>query len=153
MKHTPFKFSLFLTSDSNRFLPSWRNILNTHLGNLIRGHLGLPLVQFRSKSWVQSALHLQRYYQSARKLGTLTHPGLTPLAPHTSLLPPECALSLIGSRPKWSYSASQSERLIRPTMWEACVQHNKLTSNDRSLNDTDEITMITTNIRLCPVSN
>ena len=47
-------------------------------------------------------------------------------------------------QPELSYSASWSEWLIRPTMWEACVQHDKMTSNDRSLNDTDGITMITT---------
>ena len=75
MKRTPVKFSLSgRDDDSNRFLPSWGNIPNTHPGNLIRGHLRLPLVQLRSKSWVQSAPHLQRYYQSARKLGTLTRP-------------------------------------------------------------------------------
>ena len=35
--------------------------------------------------------------------------GLTPLAPHTSLLPPVCALSFTGYRPELSYLASQSE--------------------------------------------
>jgi hypothetical protein len=35
--------------------------------------------------------------------------GLMPLAPHTSLLPPMCALSLNGSRPELSYLASRSE--------------------------------------------
>ena len=43
--------------------------------------------------------------------------------------------------PEFSYSASRSERLIRPTMWEACVQHDKMSSNGRSLNDTDGITI------------
>ena len=32
--------------------------------------------------------------------------GIMPLALHTSLLPPVCALSLTGSRPELSYSAS-----------------------------------------------
>ena len=41
--------------------------------------------------------------------------GLMPLALHTSLLPPVCTLSLTGSRLELSYSASRSERLIRPT--------------------------------------
>jgi hypothetical protein len=41
--------------------------------------------------------------------------GLTPLAPHTSLLPPVCALSLNGSKPELSYSALRSERLMWPT--------------------------------------
>ena len=41
--------------------------------------------------------------------------GLTPLALHTSLLPSVCALSLIGARPKLSYSASRSYHQIRPT--------------------------------------
>ena len=41
--------------------------------------------------------------------------GLTPLAPRTPLLPLVCALSLTGSRPELSYSASRSEWLIRPT--------------------------------------
>ena len=35
--------------------------------------------------------------------------GLMPLAPRTSLLPPVCALSLIGSRSELSYSASWSK--------------------------------------------
>jgi len=75
IKRTPVKFSLSRRDgNSNQFLPSWGNIPHTHPGNLIRGHLGLPLVQFRSKSWVQSAPHPQRNYQSARKLGTLTYP-------------------------------------------------------------------------------
>jgi len=41
--------------------------------------------------------------------------GLTPLASHTSLLSLVCALSLTVSWPELSYSASWSERLIRPT--------------------------------------
>ena len=41
--------------------------------------------------------------------------GLTPMAPRTSLLPPECALSLPSFWPELSYSASRSERVIRPT--------------------------------------
>ena len=56
-------------------------------------------------------------------------------------------------QPELSYSTLRSERLIRPTTWESCVQHDKMTSNDRSLNDTDGITMITTNIRLHLISN
>ena len=33
--------------------------------------------------------------------------------------------------------ASRSERVIRPTKCQACVQHDKRTCNDRSLTDTD----------------
>ena len=39
--------------------------------------------------------------------------GLMPLAPHTSLLPPVCALSLTGSRLELSYSALRLEQIIR----------------------------------------
>ena len=41
--------------------------------------------------------------------------GLTPMSLHTSLLPPVCALSLIGAQPELSYSASWSYHQIRPT--------------------------------------
>ena len=69
------KFSLFGRDDvSNHFLPSWGIISNTHPYFLRQGRIGSPLVQLRSKSWVRPASYPQRYYQSARKLGTQTHP-------------------------------------------------------------------------------
>jgi len=69
------KFSLSRRdSDSNWFLPTWGNIPNTHPYSPHRGRIRLPLVQLRSKSQVRPASYPQRYYQSARKLGTWTCP-------------------------------------------------------------------------------
>ena len=39
-----------------------------------KGSLRSPLVQFRTNSWVQSVPHPQRFYQSARKIGTRSRP-------------------------------------------------------------------------------
>ena len=75
MKGAHVKFSLSgRDGDSNRFLPSWGIIPNTHPYSPRQGHIESPLVQLRSKSRVRPASYPQRYYQSARKLGTLTHP-------------------------------------------------------------------------------
>ena len=75
MKGAHVKFSLFgRDDDSNRFLPSWGIISNTHPYSPHQGRIGSPLVQLRSKSWVRPAPHPQRYYQSARRLRTRTHP-------------------------------------------------------------------------------
>ena len=61
----------------------WFESIPTQLENLFltqtkahlrQGSLRSPLVQFRTNSWVQSAPHPQRFYQSARKIGTRTHP-------------------------------------------------------------------------------
>ena len=69
------KFSLSRRDgDSNRFLPSWGIIPNTHPYSPRWGHIRSPLVQLRSKSWVRPVPYPQRYYQSARRLGTRTHP-------------------------------------------------------------------------------
>ena len=46
---------------------------------------------------------------------------------------------LAGLRPELYYSASQSERLIQPTKCQACVQHDKRRTANRSLNDTDRV--------------
>ena len=105
------KFSLSgRDGDSNRFLSSWRVIPNTHPIHLINGFLGSPLVQLRNRGSAQP-LTLRESTPS----GGQSHLGLTPMAPRTSLLPPGCAVSLFGSRPELSYSASWSERVIRPT--------------------------------------
>ena len=60
--------------DSNQFLPSCGIIPNTHPYFPRQGRMGSPLVQLRSKSWVRPVPYPQRYYQSARKLGTRTRP-------------------------------------------------------------------------------
>ena len=60
--------------------------------------------------------------------------GLMPLALRTSLLPPVCALSLIGDRPELSYSASRSYHQIRPTKCKACVQPDMRTYSELVLN-------------------
>ena len=78
-----------------------------------QGSLRSPLLQLKSNSWVQSAPHNQGR-PAARTIRT-TLPLGSRLAPHTSLLPLVCALSLTGSRPKFSYSASRSEQVIWPT--------------------------------------
>ena len=107
------KFSLSgRDGNLNRFLPSWGFIPNTHPINLISGCLGSPLVQLRNKfvGPPRSTLLGSPLCQVVN----LTF-GLTPIAPRTSLLPPECALSLFGSQPEFSYSASRSKRVIQPT--------------------------------------
>ena len=51
------------------------NIFLTQIeAHLRQGSLRSPLVQFRTNSWVQLAPHPQRFYQSARKIRTRTHP-------------------------------------------------------------------------------
>ena len=52
---------------SNRFLPSWGIIPNTHPYSPRQGRIGSPLVQLKSKSRVRPASYTQRYYQSASK--------------------------------------------------------------------------------------
>ena len=75
MKGAHVKFSLSgRDGDSNRFLPSWGIIPNTHPYSPRQGRIGSPLVQLRSKSRVRPTPYPQRYYQSARKLRTRTHP-------------------------------------------------------------------------------
>ena len=75
MKRTPIKFALSRRdADSNRFLPNWGIIPNTHPYFPHRGPIRSPLVQLKSKSRVRPAPHPLRFYQSARKLGTRTHP-------------------------------------------------------------------------------
>jgi len=50
MKGTQVKFSLSgRDGDSNRFLPSWGNIPNTHPGIPREGSLRSPLVQIRNQ--------------------------------------------------------------------------------------------------------
>ena len=67
------KFSLSgRDGDSNRFLPSWGIIPNTHPYSPHQGRIRSPLVQLRSKSRVRPTPYPQRYYQSARMLGTQT---------------------------------------------------------------------------------
>ena len=84
MKGTQVKFSLSgRDGDSNRFLPSWGIIPNTNPYFPHRGRIGSPLVQLRSKSRVRPAPYPQRYYQSARKLETRTHPWIHAIgSPH-----------------------------------------------------------------------
>ena len=75
MKGAHVKFLLSgRDGDSNRFLPSWGIIPNTHPYSPHQGHIGSPLVQLRSKSRVGPASYPQRYYQSAKKLRTRTRP-------------------------------------------------------------------------------
>ena len=61
----------------------WFELIPTQLGNLFltetetplrQGSLMSPLVQFRTNLRVQSVPHPQRFYQSARKIGTRSHP-------------------------------------------------------------------------------
>jgi len=85
-------------------------IPNTHPIHLINGFLGSPLVQLRNRGSAQPLT-----LRESTPLGGQSHLGLTPMASRTSLLPPGCAVSLFGSRPELSYSASRSERVIRPT--------------------------------------
>ena len=94
--------------------PTRKFIPNTNRGTPHEGSLRSPLVQFRTNSRVQSAPYPQRFYQLLGRSGLEPALGPTPLALRTSLLPPVCALSLIGARPKLSYSASQSYHRIQP---------------------------------------
>ena len=79
---------------------------------------------------------------------------LTPLAPRTFLLPPVYTLSLTRSWPELSYSASWSERLIQPTNYEACVQHDMRMYNESvlvaSLSQSDPVSFLFINIWLFP---
>ena len=125
--------------DSNWFLPSWGIIPNTHPYFPRQVTFGTTQVQSR----VGPAPHPQRYNQSAKGARDSIPPlGLR----HWLSAHPYCLqgahFNCWCPRPELSYSASRSERLIRSTMWEACVQHDKMTSNGWSLNDTDGITMI-----------
>ena len=83
---------------------------NTHPIHLINGFLGSPLVQLKNRGSAQPLT-----LRESTPPGGQSHLGLTPMAPRTSLLPPGCAVSLFGSRPELSYSASRSERVIQPT--------------------------------------
>ena len=90
-RHTQVKFSLSgRDGDSNRFLPSWGFIPNTHPINLINGCLGSPLVQLRNRGSEQP-----RTLRESTLPGGQSHLGLMPMAPRTSLLPPGCAVSLL----------------------------------------------------------
>jgi hypothetical protein len=74
--------------------------------------------------------------QSARMIGTLTPLGLMPMFPSTSLLPTRCDLPF-DSWPKMYYSASRSERLIRPTKYYTAFNMTQGRTTNRSLNDSD----------------
>jgi len=60
--------------------------------------------------------------------------------PHTALHPVVRTLYLPVFRPESYYSASRSERVIRPTKCQACIQHDKRTYNGRSIAATDGVT-------------
>ena len=111
------KFSLSRRDDdSNRFLPSRGIIPNTNPYFPHRGRIGSPLVQFRNQlRGSDQRCTLRDSTNLPRRSGLEPALGLTPLAPHTSFLPPVCALSLTRALPELSYSASRSKRLIRPT--------------------------------------
>ena len=111
------KFSLSgRDGDSNRFLPSWGIIANTNPYFPHRGRIGSPLVQLRNQlCGFDQRRTLRDSTNLPRRSGLKPALGLMLLALRTSLLPPVCALSLTGARPELSYSASWSERLIRPT--------------------------------------
>ena len=142
MKRTLVKFSLSgIDGNSNRFLPSWGNIPNTHLGNLIKATLGNLWYNSGPNRGSNQHRTLKNTINLPGSSGLESALGLKPLALRTSLLSPGYALSLIGSQPKLSYSALRSKRLIRPAMWEACVQHDKMASNGWSLNGIDGITI------------
>ena len=109
------KFSLFgRDDDSNRFQPAgelFQTQTYTSPIGVASGHLWY---NFGTVVGLINAAPsgILPVYQEVLARPTL---GLMPLAPRTSLLPPVCALSFTGSRPELSYSASRSERLIRPT--------------------------------------
>jgi hypothetical protein len=116
------------------FLSSWRGISNTHRdtpGEDCSGHL-----------WYNSGITGSTDAASPR--ATLCQDdmdfnplGLTPISPSTFLLPPRCDLPF-DSRPKLYYSASRSERLIRPTKCSTVFNITQERIANRSLNDSDE---------------
>ena len=107
------KFSLSeRDDDSNRFQPARELFLTqTHTS---------PIGVASSHLWYNSGIveglisaapsGILPVYQEVQAWPTL---GLTPLAPRTSLLPPMCTLSLTGSWPKLSYSASWLEQVVQ----------------------------------------
>ena len=144
MKGAHVKFSLSgRDDDSNRFLPSWGIIPNTHpyspLSGSHRVTFGTTQVQITGKTSAVPSKILS-ICQEARD----SNPPLD--SRHWLSAHPYCLqgahFNCSCLRPELSYLASRSERLIRPTMWEACVQHDKRSSNGRSLNDIDRITII-----------
>jgi len=76
-------------------------IPSTHPSVLCKSSLRSPWAQFRTNSWVRSAPNLQGR-QSARVRTLIWHLGLTPLTPHTYLLP--------------TGVHTQTERCIRPEL-------------------------------------
>ena len=144
MKCTPVKFSLSgRDGDSNRFLSSWGIIPNTHPYFPHRGHIRSPLVQLKSKSRVRPALHRQRYYQSARKLGTRTRPWTHAIgSPH--ILTTSKVRTLTARVPGLSWATWLRGR--SDLSGQLCERHafnmTRWTSNGRSLNDIDGITTI-----------
>ena len=99
------RFELIPTQLGNLFLTQ----TETHPTKVASGHL-----------WYNSGLthgsNQRRILRDSSnllgRLGPGLALGLTSLALHTSLLPLVCALSLIGARPKLSYSASRSYQRI-----------------------------------------
>ena len=114
--HCSVKLSLSgRDNDSNRFQPARELFLTQTQTYLHQGSLRLPLVQLRNQLRRSDQRRTLRDSTSLPGSLGLACNGLTPLAPRTSLLPLVCTLSLTRSRPELSYSASWSERLIRPT--------------------------------------
>ena len=103
------KFSLSGRDDDlNRFQAAGDLFLtqtHTSLVGVASGHLWYNLGTVAGPSSA-APLGILPVYQEVRAQHAL---GLTPLAPRTPLLPPVFALSLTGSRPELSYSASRSE--------------------------------------------
>ena len=122
------------------FLSSWRVIPSTHPSIPRRRANGSPLVQLRNRGSDQR--RTPRATTLPGRSGILTH---LPWAyangpPHTALPPVVRTLYLPVFWPESYYLASRSERVIRPTKCQACVQHDKRTYNDRSLAATDGVT-------------
>ena len=89
---------------------SWGVIPNTKPYFPRRGRVGSPLVQLRYSRGSDQRRTLRDTTSLPGSSGLAYH-RLIPLAPHTSLLPLVCALSLTRSRPELSYLAARSERL------------------------------------------
>ena len=109
------KFSLSgRDGDSNRFQPARELFLTqTHTSpvGVALGHLwyNSGIVAGSISAAPSEILPVCQEFQAWPALGRM------PLAPHTSLLPLVCALSLTVSRLELSYSTSRLERLIQPT--------------------------------------
>ena len=130
-------------SNSNRFLPSWGIIPNTHPYFPRQGRIGSPLVKLRSKSRIRPAPHPQRYYQSARMIMTQTCPWTHVIvSPH--ILTASRVHTLTAHVPGLSWATQLRDR--NDLSSQLCERHafnmTRWTFNGRSLNNTDGITMI-----------